>query len=151
MDAKAVAAGRRRLAVAGLLLVSSVVLLTPFVTSVWLIVVLISVSLTCVGTAISMNLALLGDLLRSPRRAGQANGIAMIGGNAFGLAAPIVTGFLVQATGSYSAAFVVAGILLLAGTAVALTMTRRPIGAVALPDPAHAEPHPNAAPSSTRP
>jgi MFS family permease len=127
LSARAVAAGVRRYAVAGLLLVSAVVLLTPFVASVALIMVLISVSLTCVSTAVSLNLALLGDLLRAPERAGQANGIAMIGGNVFGLAAPIVTGVLVQATQSYTSAFVVAGVLLLAGTTVALTMTRRPI------------------------
>ncbi|MGH3629004.1 MAG: hypothetical protein ACRDRL_16410 [Sciscionella sp.] len=43
--------------------------------------------------------------------------------------APIVTGFVVQATGSYNAAFTVAGLLLVAGTSVAFTMTRKPIGA----------------------
>jgi ACS family glucarate transporter-like MFS transporter len=61
----------------------------------------------------------------------------MIGGNTFGLAAPIVTGYVVQMTKSYTAAFVVAGIFLLAGTTVALTMTRKPIGAeVVAPTPA---------------
>jgi ACS family D-galactonate transporter-like MFS transporter len=33
----------------------------------------------------------------------------------FGLAAPIVTGFLVQATGSFAPAFLVAGVIMLAG------------------------------------
>jgi dipeptide/tripeptide permease len=33
----------------------------------------------------------------------------------FGLAAPIVTGFLVQATGSFGPAFVVAGVIMAAG------------------------------------
>ncbi|MGW5359831.1 MFS transporter [Actinopolymorpha pittospori] len=128
LDADARASGRRRVTVAGCLLVSSVVLLTPFVGSVALILVLVSVSLTCVSTAVSMNLALLGDLLRSPRLAGRANSIAMMGGNLFGLAAPIVTGFVVQLTHSYTTAFVVAGAFLLAGTSVALTLTRKPIG-----------------------
>ncbi|GAA0930488.1 MFS transporter [Pseudonocardia zijingensis] len=131
--------GRRRLVVAGFLLVSSVVLLTPFVGSITLVLVLISISLTCVSSAVSMNLALLADLLRSPRLAGRANGIAMVGGNTFGIAAPIVTGYVVQATGSYTAAFVVAGVFLLLGTTVALTMTRTPIGRA---DPA---PEPTAA------
>ncbi|OLT05730.1 hypothetical protein BJF90_01730 [Pseudonocardia sp. CNS-004] len=122
------ATGRRRLVVAGFLLVSSVVLLTPFVGSITLVLALISISLTCVSSAVSMNLALLADLLRSPRLAGRANSIAMVGGNTFGIAAPIVTGYVVQATGSYTAAFVVAGVFLLLGTTVALTMTRTPIG-----------------------
>ncbi|HEY4419234.1 MAG TPA: MFS transporter, partial [Pseudonocardia sp.] len=122
------AGGRRRIVVAAFLLVSSVVLLTPFVESLAVVIVLISISLTCVSSAVSMNLALLADLLRSPRLAGRANSIAMVGGNTFGIAAPIVTGYVVQATGSYTAAFVVAGIFLLLGTTIALTMTRSPIG-----------------------
>jgi ACS family glucarate transporter-like MFS transporter len=114
--------------VAACLLVSSVVLITPFVSSVAVLIVLISISLTCVSSAVSMNLALLADLLRSPRLAGRANSIAMIGGNVFGLAAPIVTGYVVQLTHSYTAAFLVAGVFLLMGTTIALTMTRKPIG-----------------------
>jgi len=128
LNTEARAAGRRRLVVAGFLLVSSVVLLTPFVSSLAVLLVLISVSLTCVSSAVSMNLALLADLLRSPRLAGRANSIAMVGGNLFGLAAPIVTGYVVQITHSYTAAFIVAGVFLLLGTTVALSMTRTPIG-----------------------
>jgi MFS family permease len=130
LNTEARATGRRRLVVAGFLLVSSVVLLTPFVSSITVLLVLISISLTCVSSAVSMNLALLADLLRSPRLAGRANSIAMVGGNVFGLAAPIVTGYVVQVTHSYTAAFLVAGIFLLLGTTIALTMTRTPIGRV---------------------
>ena len=128
LNTQARAAGRRRIVVAGFLLVSSVVLLTPFVSSMVVLIALISISLTCVSSAVSMNLALLADLLRSPRLAGRANSIAMVGGNVFGLAAPIVTGYVVQFTHSYTAAFLVAGVFLLLGTTVALTMTRTPIG-----------------------
>jgi cyanate permease len=128
LNTEARAAGRRRFVVSGFLLVSSVVLLTPFVSSIAVLLVLISVSLTCVSSAVSMNLALLADLLRSPRLAGRANSIAMVGGNVFGLAAPIVTGYVVQITHSFTAAFIVAGVFLLLGTTIALTMTRTPIG-----------------------
>jgi ACS family glucarate transporter-like MFS transporter len=128
LDDDARTSGRRRIMVAGCLLISSVVLITPFVTPVSLILVLISISMTCVSTAISMNLALLSDLLRSPGIAGRANSIAVVGGNIFGLAAPIVTGFVVQITHSYTAAFLVAGVLLLLGSTVSMTMTRMPIG-----------------------
>jgi ACS family glucarate transporter-like MFS transporter len=128
LNTEARATGRRRLVVAGFLLVSSVVLVTPFVGSMPVLIGLISISLTCVSSAVSMNLALLADLLRSPRLAGRANSIAMVGGNVFGLAAPIVTGYVVQVTGSYTPAFIVAGVFLLMGTTIALTMTRTPIG-----------------------
>ncbi|MCI2422336.1 MFS transporter [Saccharopolyspora sp. K220] len=128
LDEDAVASGKRRLMVAGCLLLSSVVLITPFVSSMAVILGLISVSMTFVSSAVSMNLALLADLLRSPRLAGRANSIALIGGNAFGLAAPIVTGYVVQITHGYTTAFLVAGFFLLLGMSVSLTMTRKPIG-----------------------
>lgn len=131
------AARTRRLLVAACLLASSVVLLTPLVSNVAVIVTLISVSMTCISAAVATNLALLGDLLRSRQQAARANSIAMIGGNVFGTIAPIVTGFIVDFTGSYNSAFVVAGLLLLAGVAVALTLPRSPIGE---PVPADAAP-----------
>lgn len=120
----------RRLLVAVCLLASSVVLLTPLVSNVALIVILISVSMTSISAAVATNLALLGDLLRSRHLAARANSIAMIGGNVFGTIAPIVTGFIVDTTDSYNSAFVVAGLLLLAGVVIALTLPRAPIGEV---------------------
>lgn len=120
-------AGRRYI-VAACLLASSVVLLTPLFSDVTVILILISISMTCISTSVSMNLALLGDLLKSRHLAGRANSIAMIGGNLFGAAAPIVTGYIVDTTHSYNSAFVVAGIFLLAGTVIALTLPRTPIG-----------------------
>ncbi|WP_207547670.1 hypothetical protein [Paraburkholderia ginsengiterrae] len=41
--------------------------------------------------------------------------------------APISTGYVINATGSYDWAFGIAGILLLAGATVVLTMTRSPM------------------------
>jgi ACS family glucarate transporter-like MFS transporter len=43
--------------------------------------------------------------------------------------APIVTGYAVSATGSFTTAFGIAGLLLLVGTTVILTLTRNPIDA----------------------
>ena len=43
--------------------------------------------------------ALVGDLLRSPSDAGRATAFLVLGGNTFGLLAPIVTGYVVDATG----------------------------------------------------
>jgi dipeptide/tripeptide permease len=51
--------------------------------------------------------------------------------------APIATGYVVAATGSYDWAFGIAGLLLLAGATVVLTMTRSPM--IARPEPAGAE------------
>ncbi len=60
----------------------------------------------------------------------QPNGqleLLIAGGNIFGILAPIVTGYVIAGTGSFNAAFVVAGLLLLTGATVSLTMTGNPI------------------------
>ncbi|HEY1411844.1 MAG TPA: MFS transporter, partial [Rhodopila sp.] len=119
--------GRRRI-VAASLLVSAVILLTPLVTNIWLILLMFSVSLTCVSTAMGMNIALTNDLLVDGAQAGAATSLLILGGNSFGIVAPIATGYIVASPFGYAGAFVIAGVLLLAGVATALLMTRKPIG-----------------------
>jgi cyanate permease len=46
----------------------------------------------------------------------------------FGLLAPIVTGYIVQATGSFSSAFILAGAIALIGAVVSFTLTRHTLG-----------------------
>ncbi len=84
------------------------------------------------------NGALVSDLLRSPADAGRAFAFLVLGGNTFGLLAPIVTGYLVEWTKSFNSAFIAAGILALIGAAAALTLARGTIGE--LPRPALARP-----------
>jgi ACS family glucarate transporter-like MFS transporter len=131
--------GKRRKMIATLLLSSSVILLTPFVSQLWLIMLLFTVSLTGISTAIAMNVALTCDLLESSADAGKATSIATLGGNIFGLLAPIVTGYVIAGTGSYGMAFVVAGALLVCGAVISLRMTRQKIGCDPVPQglPAH--------------
>jgi MFS family permease len=125
----------RRRMVAACLVLSSVILLTPLVTATWLLLTLFSISLTCVSTAMGMCIALTNDLLHDGRGAGVAVSFLIFGGNSFGVLAPIVTGYVVAATGTFSAAFLLAGVLLLVGSVTVLTLTRRPIDAAVL-DPA---------------
>lgn len=124
-----VQSGRRRPMIAVMLLCSSVILLTPFVQSLWVIVLLFTVSLTGIATAGSLNMALANDLLVDARDAAKANSLVVLGGNAFGIIAPIATGYIIQATGSYDYAFIVAGGLLVVGAILSQVMTRQPIGA----------------------
>jgi ACS family glucarate transporter-like MFS transporter len=79
------------------------------------------------ATAISLNFSLVNDLLRNPEDSGKAMAILVVGGNAFGIVAPIVTGHVIASTGSYNWAFGIAGLLLVAGATILLTMTRTPI------------------------
>lgn len=95
--------------------------------STWLVLILISVSMTGSAVANALNASLLLDLLDSSNDAGKATGLLITGGNVFGLLAPIVTGYVIAETGSYGGAFAVAGGLLIAGAVVVMTMTRRPI------------------------
>src|SRR5271169_4487095 len=79
------------------------------------------------------NGALVGDLLRSPSDAGRATAFLVLGGNSFGLLAPIVTGYVVAATGSFNAAFAVAGALALVGAVAVLVLVRGTLGEHARP------------------
>lgn len=129
LDKRSAKSGARRNFVIGALLVSSVVLLTPFVDSIWLLAALITISLTCICTASATNFALTNDLLRTPSAAGKTFSLVILGGNIFGLLAPIVTGYVVAGTGGFTWAFLVAGILLIFGATVSFLMTRKPITA----------------------
>jgi hypothetical protein len=96
-------------------MVSSIILAAPLIEDVRIFLVCMSISMGCVATAMSMNLALANDLLRRSDVASLVTSIVIFGGNAFGLVAPIVTGYLVAGTLGYGGAFAVAGCLLLLG------------------------------------
>ena len=119
--------GRRRMG-ALLMLFGSVILLTPLVDNVYLVLVLITIALGGVASAVALNIALIGDLLRTSADSGRATGLLILGGNIFGISAPIVTGYVVQSTGSFNMAFVVAGALLVLGSLAVFLLARKPIG-----------------------
>jgi ACS family glucarate transporter-like MFS transporter len=123
----AVGQGRRRSMGVVMMLSSAVILFTPFVDNTWVLLSLFTLSLTGMATAISLNFSLVNDLLRNPEDSGKAMAILVVGGNSFGIIAPIVTGHVIQRTGSYNWAFGIAGLLLVAGATILLTMTRTPI------------------------
>jgi ACS family glucarate transporter-like MFS transporter len=95
----AIARGRRRTMGVFMMLSSAVILFTPFVEDIWLLVALFTISLTGMATAISLNFSLVNDLLRNPEDSGKAMSILIVGGNIFGVTAPIATGYVIQATG----------------------------------------------------
>jgi MFS family permease len=125
--------GVRRYAVFVLFAVATVLFAAPSTHSTTMVVVLLCIAMTSVATALSMNVALVNDLLRVGSATGRAYGILNFGGNIGGIFAPIVTGYVVGASGNYAMAFVVSGGVLLLGAVSALTLTQRPIGAAAVP------------------
>lgn len=120
--------GARRNVVVTCLLLGGLGLLIPFVDSLALVVILTIFPISFGNTATATNAALCNDLLRSRADAGRAFAFMVLGGNIFGLLAPIVTGYIVQITGSFSSAFVLAGALSLIGAVVSFTLTRHTLG-----------------------
>lgn len=133
---EAVHAGRRRTMIAVMLVGVSLILAVPLIDQLWIIVVILAFvrSLGLAGSA--LNFALVTDLVRNRADIGKVTAITVVGGNTFGLMAPIVTGYVIALTGSFDRAFVVAGLLPLAGAAATFLMTRKPIEPSASPIPA---------------
>jgi MFS family permease len=124
---EAVHAGRRRTMIAVMLVGVAAILAVPLIDQLWIIVLILAFvrSLGLAGSA--LNFALVTDLVRSRADIGKVTAVTVVGGNSFGLMAPIVTGYIIGLTGSFDRAFVIAGLLPLAGAAATLLMTREPI------------------------
>jgi ACS family glucarate transporter-like MFS transporter len=127
LNRQQVLAGQRRLMVMASLLCAAVLLIVPFTDNIWLILAIIAISLVGIATTLALNVALVTDLVHKPRDVGKAISMIVLGGNTFGIIAPIITGYVVQGLGAYDWAFVIAGILLVIGAVLAFTMTRRVI------------------------
>jgi MFS family permease len=121
-------AGGRRVVVVACLLLCAIGVVIPFVDSLTMVIILTIFPVSFGGTASATNAALANDLLRSQADSGRAFAFMVLGGNVFGLLAPIVTGYIVQLTGSFSSAFVLAGALSLTGAGVSFTLTRHTLG-----------------------
>jgi predicted MFS family arabinose efflux permease len=119
--------GKRRIMIAVLLAGASTLMIIPLINQLWLIIVLLAVMRAMGLAGSALNFALVTDLVRNRSDIGKVTSTTVIGGNSFGLCAPIVTGYVVQITGSFDNAFYIAGFLPLIGAVATLTMTRQPI------------------------
>jgi ACS family glucarate transporter-like MFS transporter len=120
-------AGRRRLMVAATMISVASILLVPFLDELWMIMVVLAITRSMGAAGSALNFALVTDLVRNPADIGKVTSITVLGGNSFGLSAPIITGYVLSLTGSFNGTFAIAGILALTGAAITLTMTRKPI------------------------
>jgi MFS family permease len=119
--------GRRRYVVGVLMLAG----LLPLVLTTWIeglaaLVITIAVTLMAVTTSITLTFALTNDLIIDNTSSGRTFGLVSFGGQVIGLLAPIVTGFVVQASG-FGPVFLVTGTVLLAGVLAMLTLPNRPL------------------------
>lgn len=123
----AAAGGKRRFVVGAVLVASSVIFLVPLLSSTWAILLVITLSLATCASAISLNLSLINDLVRSGEDVGTAAGFITAVGNLFGLLAPIATGYFVASTGGFAMAFTVVGALLIVGAVLSVFGATRPV------------------------
>src|SRR5580698_6547042 len=124
----AVHSGMRRYAVALGALLSASIVVTPYVGSINMATVVLTVALTFNTFAQSMNFALANDRLRSPADVGRTYAFFTLGGISFGILGPIVTGYLVALTGDFKVALVLCGGLSLVATVLVTTLTHRALG-----------------------
>ncbi len=117
-------AGGRRAVVIGCVLLGGSLVLVPFTDHTGVILALFAASLSGINAAISLNVALVTDLVHRSRDVGKAISLVVLSGNIFGLIAPIITGYVVAGLGQYDWAFGIAAILLVFGAIALATMTR---------------------------
>jgi MFS family permease len=116
--------GGRRFFVIAMMMVGLLVLVAPLIHNTILLLAVITLVVTASNTASGINLTMVNDLTENPRDASRVMSLAVFGGNSCGLIAPIVTGYIVQATGGYEWAFRVAATLLVVGALISLTLSR---------------------------
>jgi ACS family glucarate transporter-like MFS transporter len=119
--------GERRRAVILLMVLSAALVIVPFVQNLGVVLTLFAWTLTMANTAVTLNIALTNDLIVDEASGGLAFGLLILGGNSFGLLAPIITGFLVEFTGSFTVPFLLAVVLLVIGALLTWTLVTRPL------------------------
>lgn len=119
--------GKRRTLLMAFIVLSASVLLTNMIGNEWLLLLIVSISLACISSALSLNIALTSDLVWNPEMVGIATGFLILGGNIFGSLVPIVTGYIVKWTGSFDLAFYLAAFLLFLAALISFSMTRKPL------------------------
>jgi MFS family permease len=125
LDRRRALLGQRRLVVGSLMVVGLLPLvMVTWISSLPLLVFTISVTLMAVTSSITLTFALTNDLIVDNASSGRTFGLVSFGGQIIGLFAPVVTGFIVQASG-YAPVFLTTGAVLLVGTVALFLLPNR--------------------------
>lgn len=119
--------GHRRKMVVVFMSMASIFIFTAMAESPVAIFIIITLVKTFLSSTIGLNMTLTNDLVANPAVAGTAFGLLLLGGNLFGSFAPVATGYIVKATGSFDIAFYLAGALIILGATISFFFTRKPI------------------------
>ncbi len=134
---EAASSGRRRYVIAlSSVIAAGAIATVPFVYDVSLLIALIGLAIGCIATNTSQVFALTSDLLPNPGDIGKVMSFEVAAANVIGLLSPIVTGYIVSRLGSFTAAFVGAGAMMLLAVLAALAIATRPMIAPAPAQPA---------------
>lgn len=116
-------AARKLMLIVCLLLAAACVSLTGLVSSLSWAIALMAVTIFCVYLSGAMYWAIIQDVV-SARHVGAAGGFVHLIANCAGIVGPAVTGFIVQATGAFTSAFVLAGVVALIGALTVAAFVR---------------------------
>jgi sugar phosphate permease len=127
LTAESIRKGKRRNVVIMLLLLCTVVMLINVVQSERAVLIVLAMAMSFNLTCLTLNLALTSDLIEDTQMAGTVFAIVSTSANLFGLCGPVVTGYIIKVTGSFSAAFDVSGAVVIAAALISFTLIRQPI------------------------
>ena len=125
---EALRAGARKKAVIASFVPALLMAATPWLDQVWAVVLALTIAVTFLANAISLNTVLCNDLVRNPGNASKANAMFTSGANVVGVTAPIVTGYIVSSSKAFDAAFAFTGAMLVLGAIILLVFVRGGIG-----------------------
>jgi ACS family glucarate transporter-like MFS transporter len=127
LAAESIKKGKRRNVVIVLFLLCTVIMLINVVQSERAVLVVLALAMSFNLTCLTLNLALTSDLIEDAQMAGTVFAMVSTSANLFGLCAPVVTGYIIKSTGSFSAAFDVSGAVVIVAALMSFTLIRRPI------------------------
>lgn len=99
------------------MLLSSVIIFSVFASSIWVAMILLTISYAALISASPGIWAIPGDLSKTKDNVGTIGGIQNTFSNMAGIIAPIMTGFLIGQTGSFVVPIVLSGIIAIVGAA----------------------------------
>jgi ACS family glucarate transporter-like MFS transporter len=121
--------GGRRYFVVVMMIMGLTILAAPVVHGTVPLLAVMTVVLTASNTASGFNLTMVNDVAENPRDAARVMSLVVFGGNVCGLLAPIVTGYVVSATGGFDWAFRIAAALLVIGALISISLSRGRVAA----------------------
>jgi ACS family glucarate transporter-like MFS transporter len=125
---EALKAGARKKAVIASFVPAMLMATTPWLESTWAVILALTIAVTFLANAISLNTVLCNDLVRNSGIASKAVALFTSGANVVGVTAPIVTGYIVSSSKAFDAAFAFTGAMLVLGAIILLVFVRGGVG-----------------------